>query len=258
MRADVDKNKVLLLTGATGKLGRLLFAHFLNAGWTVVATSRDRTRLDALLAEHSQQAERAFGVVVDFQLPGAVPGVVRELSKKGLFITRLINNARSLATLAVKPDGTTQRAHFMQEFDLDVVVPYELTMALAQSDEHQLRSVVNIGSQYGLVAPNPALYDDGLNQSPIQYGVSKAGLHHLTRELAVRLAPQGIQVNCVAFGGVEGRNDTSFLRRYAELVPTRRMLNETEVAGPVAFLLDEASSAVNGHVLVADGGWTLW
>lgn len=251
-------NNTVLLTGATGKFGKVLLEKLVAQGWNVVATSRDKERIDELIAGLPSGQERAHGIATDLQASATPEALTHELAQRGLVITHLINNARSLATLAVRADGTTARDAFLGEFELDVVVPYELTMAFARSSAHKLRAVVNIGSQYGLVAPNPALYEGSLDRSPVQYGVSKAGVHHLTRELAVRLAPQGIRVNCVAFGGVGGRVDESFLARYAELIPSRRMLNESEIPGPVAFLLDEASSAVSGHVLVADGGWSLW
>lgn len=251
-------SKTVLLTGATGKFGIVLCRYFVAHGWRVVVTSRDQSRLDQLISDLPEDAGSAHSIVVDLQKPSAPERLIRELADRELIVTHLINNARSLATLAVQPDGTSQREAFLGEFELDVVVPYELTMALARSTQHKLQAVVNIGSQYGLVAPNPALYEGSLDRSPVQYGVSKAGLHHLTRELAVRLAPNGIRVNCVAFGGLGGRVDESFMARYAELVPSRRMLIDSEIPGPIAFLLDDASSAINGHVLVADGGWSVW
>jgi NAD(P)-dependent dehydrogenase (short-subunit alcohol dehydrogenase family) len=108
------------------------------------------------------------------------------------------------------------------------------------------------------VAANPGLYENPASQSPLHYGVAKAALAHLTRELAVRLAPAGIQVNCIAFGGVEGRVDAEFRQRYAKLCPLGRMLNEGEVAGPVDMLLSDHFTAMTGHVLAVDGGWTIW
>jgi NAD(P)-dependent dehydrogenase (short-subunit alcohol dehydrogenase family) len=251
-------NKSLLLTGGTGKFGKVLVRHFAESGWNVVTTSREQSRLDQLVDGIGAVKGQVMGIVADLEQPSASRRLVDELTACGIVITHLVNNARSLETLAVKLDGTTERDSFVGEFDMGVVVPYELAMCLARSEEHKLVSIVNIGSMYGEVAPNPALYEGTLDQSPIQYGVSKAALHHLTRELAVRLAPKHIRVNCVAFGGAEGRVDEAFIERYAQLVPSRRMLNDTEVIGPVEFLLNEVSSAVNGHVLVADGGWSVW
>ncbi|MBI1907602.1 MAG: SDR family oxidoreductase [Rhodocyclales bacterium] len=251
-------NRTILLTGGTGKFGRVFVQHFAARGWNVITTSRDQSRVDQLISDFGQSGESIVGIAIDLQEPGAAQRLVAELAVRDIVVTHLVNNARSMATLAVQADGTTQRAAFVGEFELDVLVPYELTMSLSRSASHKLKTVVNIGSMYGEVAPNPALYEGSLDRSPIQYGVSKAGLHHLTRELAVRLAPQHIRVNCVAYGGVEGRVDESFLARYAQLAPSRRMLKESEIIGPVEFLLEDASSSVNGHVLVADGGWSVW
>lgn len=250
--------RTVLLTGGTGKFGGVLIRHFTESGWNVVTTSRKQSRIDQLVSNIKAIKGQVTGFVVDLQQPSSVAKLVNELTDSGIAITHLVNNARSLETLAVKFDGTTERDTFVGEFEMDVVVPYELTMSLARSEKHKLKSVVNIGSIYGEVSPNPSLYGGSLDRSPIQYGVSKAAVHHLTRELAVRLAPRNVRVNCVAFGGVEGRVDEVFIERYAQLVPSQRMLKEFEVIGPVEFLLSDASSAVNGHVLIADGGWTVW
>ena len=251
-------NKTLLITGGTGKLGRVLLKHFLLKGWKVVTISLEQGRVDQLISEIDNPSAAIVGIAIDLLQTGATKELVDKLTARGIIITHLLNNARSIEMLSVQKDGRTHRDSFVGEFELDVVVPYELTMNLARSKRHKLKTVVNIGSIYGEVAPNPALYKGTLDNSPIQYGVSKAGLHHLTRELAVRLAPNKIRVNCVAFGGVKGRVDEEFQMRYAQLVPTRSMLYESEIIGPVEFLLEEQSSSVNGHVLMADGGWSIW
>ena len=251
-------NKTVLVTGGTGKLGRVLLSSFLDAGWTVVVTSPDRGRVDSLVEGYASETGKAHGLTADFHSSDAVDLLTEELTRRKLVLTHLVNNARSRESLTVQETGMTRRNEFLAEFELDVVIPYELTMRIARSAQHNLQAVVNMGSMYGLVTPNPALYDRSLDKSPIQYGVSKAGLHHLTRELAVRLAPQGVRVNCVAFGGFEGKVDEPFKARYASMVPSGRMLTESEVFGPVEFLLGDASTAVNGHILIADAGWTIW
>jgi NAD(P)-dependent dehydrogenase (short-subunit alcohol dehydrogenase family) len=247
--------RTILITGGSGKLGRMLARHFLAQGDTVIATARSTSSLSEMKSAH---AERFVGLACDLSEGCAAARMVEALAKDGLHPDCLVNNARSLNYLKLQDDGRVSRENFAGELLLDVIVPYELTMALAGQDGGRLRRVVNIGSQYGSVAANPGLYDNPTAQSPLHYGVAKAALAHLTKELAVRLAPAGIQVNCIAFGGVDGRVDAEFRQRYAKLSPLGRMLNEGEVAGPVDMLLSDHFTAMTGHVLAVDGGWTIW
>lgn len=251
-------NRVVLITGATGKIGQVLVRHFLKAGDTVVATSRSAETLTRLATEHADLTGSLITLVADLEERDAARAVSESLQRMDCHPDCLINNARNVAHLRMGDDGSVARQDFVGEFVLDVVVPYELVMALAGAPGSRLKSVVNIGSMYGAVAANLRLYDDFRRQSPLHYGVAKAALAHLTKELAVRLADRGIRVNCVAFGGVEGRVDEAFKQRYAALSPMGRMLGEHELAGPVDLLLSDASSAVTGHVMMVDGGWSTW
>lgn len=250
--------RAILVTGGTGKLGRSLVAHFLSRGDRVVATGRSEASLASLRSAHPGAADRLHLLVADFCDGDGAARLASTLAAAGVRPDALINNARSLGFLGIRDDGTVSRENFLGEYLVDVIAPYELTMALAGQPGSRLRHVVNVGSQYGTVAANPSLYDDPLRQSPIHYSVAKAALAHLTRELAVRLAPRQIRVNCVAFGGVEGRVDAAFKTRYSALCPQGRMLRDDEVAGPIEFLLGEASSAITGQVINADGGWSVW
>ena len=74
----------------------------------------------------------------------------------------------------------------------------------------------------------------------------------------MRLAKNLVRVNCAAFGGVEGRVDEAFKKRYSELCPSGRMLSEDEIFGPIDMLLSEKTSGMTGHILMIDGGWTVW
>ena len=181
---------VVLLTGATGKFGKQLTKDLVEEGQTVVLVSRSKEKISRLLNDlQISYSDYVFGFEVDLCCEESVDNLFNQLWINKLSVTHLINNARSLETLKVD-EGITSSKNFLGEFEMDVIVPYNLTMKLYTSSLHTLRNVVNIGSMYGLVAPNPDLYQGSLNSSPIQYGVSKAGMHHLTRELAVRLADE--------------------------------------------------------------------
>jgi hypothetical protein len=167
----------------------------------------------------------------------------------------LVNNARDLAALGVEDDGTVPGANWLAEYRIDVVLPYQLTLALAKKGT--LRKVVNVSSMYGMNSFNPHLYE-GPFRPPLQYACAKAALIHLTKCLAVQFAPQKIAVNCVTYGGVEGRVDDGFKKRYAALCPMERMMKDDETVGSVDFLLSEKAAYITGQNIVVDGGWSIW
>lgn len=250
--------RTLLITGGSGKFGRILISHFLRKGDTIAFTAGSEDSIKTVYDEYPNHRDRLYGLAQDFTQKSFASKLIDHLNGKGLFPDGLVNNARSLAFLNAENDGIVSRDNFLNEYLVDVVAPYELTLALARNPNSHLSHIVNIGSQYGTVAANPMLYDDPARQSPIHYSVAKAAVAHLTRELAVRLADQDIQVNCVAYGGVEGRVDEQFKARYKKLAPSGRMLREDEVAGPVDYLLSDMSSGMTGQVMAVDGGWSIW
>ncbi len=252
------KPRTIVITGGSGKLGRAIVEHFLSRGDCVITTCRTDASRDRLTAELGHHGKRFAVIRCDLTEPQAAGALTEEMALRGERPHCLINNARSLDFLAMGADGVVSRDHFASEFLLDVIAPYELTMALALHEESALRKVINVGSVYGVVAATPSLYEDPNTQSPVHYSVAKAALIHLTKELAVRLSGRHIQVNCVAFSGVEGRVDETFKARYARLCPMGRMLTTQEVVGPIDMLASEQSSGVTGHTFVVDGGWSIW
>ena len=241
----------ILITGGTGKIGSKLVEHFHAQGRTVVFTSRS----DENIAKTIAGRERLHGIKVDFTRESAAEEVVAALDRLGLGVSALVNNARDLAALGVEDDGAVPDANWLAEYRIDVVLPYQLTLALAKKGT--LRKVVNVSSMYGMNAFNPHLYE-GPFRPPLQYACAKAALIHLTKCLAVQFAPQKIAVNCVTYGGVEGRVDDGFKKRYASLCPMERMMTDGEAVGSVDFLLSEKSAYITGENIVVDGGWSIW
>lgn len=121
-------------------------------------------------------------------------------------------------------------------------------------------SIVNIGSLYASVAPEPSFYDhldlDPPFLKPAAYGASKAGLIHLTRYFARLWGPHGVRVNAISPGGVRDDQDPEFLRKYCARVPLGRMAEPDDLTGPLRFLVSGASAYVTGHELRVDGGFT--
>ncbi len=247
----------ILITGGSGRIGALLVRHFLGKGWGVVATVHSEASLERMATEYGNSQGVSL-IRCDLRDPDGVLKLVADIKQRSLQPYALVNNARCLDNLKIESDGSVTRDRFVDEYIIDVVAPYELTLALARMKSGMFRKVVNIGSQYGVVAANTGLYENYAQQSPLHYSVAKAALVHLTREMAVRLASDNIQVNCISFGGIEGRVDDAFKARYAALCPQGSMLKESDIAAHVDYLVSPDSSGLTGHNLIVDGGWTLW
>lgn len=250
--------RTILITGGSGKVGFQLVNHFLEKGFLVITTSRNKNKF---LEKCGQLLSGAYKnnlkiIEVDFTQKKAADTIIDFLKKEEIIIESIIHNARSLEFLKIEEDRSISDENFSGEFFMNVIFPYKLSLEILKI-LNNLENIIFISSMYGVVAPTPSLYDDFHNSSPIHYGVSKAAQIHLTKELAVRLAPK-VRVNCISFGGIKGRTDENFQKRYNNLNPQGKMLLEEDVKGPVDFLISENSKNMTGQNLIVDGGWTIW
>src|SRR3954469_21946451 len=243
MSAELS-GRVAVVTGAAGRLGPIWSAALTDAGATVVgvdlegtyaADVTDRAALeaarDAITREHGAPSILVNNAGIDQPPDAAAGGVEVQDIPLGTF-TR---------TVDVNLAGTFNA---MQVFGA--------AMVAAGSG-----SIVNIGSLYASIAPEPAFYDHlpGFLKPPA-YGASKAGVLHLTRYFARLWGPHGVRVNAISPGGVEGGQDEQFLAKYTARVPLGRMAQEADLGGPLVFLASDASRYVTGHHLQVDGGFT--
>ena len=242
-------NKKVIITGATGLMGRYLVERFLKDGFSVVAVSRSIDKLEEVLNHLLSQCNLSL---VEYD----ILEVEKDLPEQFLTASQLVNGARMTNNLELEPDGTVSNRSLISEFELSVCAPNRLVHEL--SNFGCLKKVVNISSIYGVVTFNPHLYDDVKKALPYQYSVSKAAMNHLTKELAVKFAPLGLNVNGIAFGGVVGRADKEFEDKYRKLTPLGGMLELEQCYGPLKFLLSEDSNGITGQTIIVDGGWTLW
>ena len=142
---------------------------------------------------------------------------------------------------------------FSEYMKINVVTLFSVCREFAKNNDKG--SIINFSSTYGLVSPNPKLYEN--SNKHIGYGVSKEAVINLTKYLAIHLAPK-IRVNCLVPGGIENNQNEEFVKRYSELTPMKRMMRKEELNGLVEYLCSENSSYVTGSVLVCDGGYTSW
>jgi NAD(P)-dependent dehydrogenase (short-subunit alcohol dehydrogenase family) len=255
--------RVAIVTGAGGILGPQFSAALAEFGARVALVDRSPeacqsaaaairsefgTDTLALTADVSQETQIAAAVAAVMQAWGRVDVLVNAAASKspGYF--------RPLAEYALEDWQQVMGVNLTGMF---LATKHVVPHLIAQGKG----SIVNIASIYGVVGPDPSLYEGSLyegqpiNTPPI-YAASKGGVVNFTRYLATTLATHGIRANAISPGGVfSGQND-EFTRRYGERAPLGRMAKREEMKGALLYLASDASSYVTGHNLVVDGGWT--
>jgi NAD(P)-dependent dehydrogenase (short-subunit alcohol dehydrogenase family) len=226
--------EVALVTGARGRLGPVWVAALEAAGAHVVGID----------VEDADVRDRAA-------LETARDGLERAPSV-------LVNNAG----IDQPPDGgagaVLDHDEFLRVLDVNLAGAFNATLVFGEAMVAAGRgSIVNIGSLYASVAPEPGFYDhlEGFLKPPA-YGASKAGLVQLTKYFARLWGPSGVRVNALSPGGVRGDQDPVFLRKYCARVPLGRMAEPEDLEGPLVFLASRASQYLTGHELRVDGGFT--
>lgn len=257
------KNRIILLTGATGHLGKTMAHQILSSGAKLIITSRSENNLKIFLSKIKKTYKKnCYAVCVDFTQDNQVNNLINKIKKKYKYINGLVNNAYSGNIGEIQLIG---KKDFMNSTSLNLYTPFKLIqnlkplLAKGYKVSKVSSSVINISSMYGMISPNPQYYKNKNFFNPINYGVTKAGLIQLTKYLACHLGKDNIRVNSISPGpfpqstkGLKVKNIKSYK------IPLNRFGKPIEVAEPVVFLLSNKSSYINGSNLVVDGGWTAW
>lgn len=119
--------------------------------------------------------------------------------------------------------------------------------------------LINIGSNYGLVAPDQSIYKEKGKQKffkPADYIVSKFGIIGLNKYLAAYFKNTKVRFNMLTPSGVKHKQSKTFTNKYSKNTMLNRMSNKNEYNGAIQFLCSDASSYMTGSNLIIDGGWT--
>ncbi|MGH8491029.1 MAG: SDR family oxidoreductase [Gammaproteobacteria bacterium] len=247
----------VLITGGLGRLGQAIAVAVEARDGVPVLTSRDPDKI-ALFNREAEEAGRRVRVRLlvpdeEAQVGRFVEVLMQDYPK----VEGLVNNA--YPALPYTDVEHTDWQQWMQAARVGLGLPLTLATALVEPQAQTgVRSIVNVASIYGVVAPDFAIYPSGREPTPIYYGAIKAALIQQTRYLAVYWAERGVRVNVVSPGGILDNQNPDFLRRYNAAVPMRRMVTREEVASTVCFLLSRESGGITGQNLIVDGGRTVY
>ncbi|OQR83380.1 glycoside hydrolase [Achlya hypogyna] len=244
------KDLTVFVTGGSRGIGKMIAEAFVRNHAKVYISSRNKKVCDETAAELTALGPgQCISIPADLGTDAGIDHVVSALHAKESKLDVLINN--SGASWGGGFDLHTEKA-WHKIMDLNVKAPFFLIKKLLPMMERDAR-IINIGSIAG-VLPQPAI-------GSFVYDTSKAAIHHLTRVLALELAPRGITVNAIAPGFVPTKMSQQIstatglgMDELAEGVPLKRGGRDMDMAGAAIYYASPAGAWVTGTILTVDGG----
>lgn len=245
------KDKKVLITGGTKGIGRATVKEFLLLGAEVVFTARDVAAVEAFENELRAENFIATGLSLDVTKDSDTVRIKEWIDVNWGKLDVLVNNAgRNIR----KPSDQYTTEEYNTVINTNITAPFNLSVALLELlKASDFASIVNVASIAGLM--------DVKTGSP--YGISKAGLLQLTRNLAAEWASYGIRVNAVSPWFTETPLTDVLLKNEEKLkqvisrTPLGRVAQAVEMATAIAFLAMPASSYITGQNIIVDGGMTI-
>lgn len=242
--------RVVVVTGSGQGIGRVLASRFAEAAASVVIADRDAAAAEAVAEDLRRRSLSAFAVGVDVADDVSADKMVRATLAAFGRVDVLVNNAAVFSTIEMKPFDQLSTDEWRRVIDVNLTGVFNCCRAVAAPMRQQRRGrIINMSSATALFGrPNY-----------LHYVASKAGVIGITRGLARELGPYGVTVNSVLPGSVDTgiSRDTVSAEQAASIVATQaisRRLVPEDLAGIALFLASDASEAITGQSLVADGG----
>lgn len=257
------RGRRVLITGATGHLGRVIAETLAEMGADLILLDRPESPLVELKLSLTKTWSVDCGIVsCDLESEAERRQALEKIKTDGRGLNCLINNAAFTGASSLEGWVTPFEQQTLEVWRRALEVNLTAAFHLCQAFAPELRAaaganIVNVTSIYGELGPDWNLYAETNLGNPAAYAASKGGLVQLTRWLATTLAPH-VRVNAVSPGGIYRNQPGSFVERYTGKTPLRRMACEDDFRGAVAFLASDLSAYVTGEILRVDGGWTAW
>lgn len=242
--------KVAIVTGGSRGIGKMIAAGYVANGVKTYITARKAQACEETGAELSAMGE-CIAVPADLSTQQGREAFVAEIKARESKIDILVNNAGAAwgAPFEEYPDEGYDKV-----MDINVKAIFTLTRDLMPlltngADQGNPSRVINIGSI------------DGLRVSTMDnfaYGASKAAVHFLTKNLALRLGPKGVTVNAIAPGAFQSNMMNATLEKFGDKIadenPLGRIGSPEDMAGLAVYLASNASKYMTGQVIALDGG----
>jgi len=267
------RGKLIVITGATGLLGRMHSEAVACYGGTPVLLDLSQQAVDDLANELNEKYQvDSIGFEIDITNEESIQKNAKFLMDRFGKIDGLVNNAANNPKVEDSKEVNFSR---LENFPLNIWnddIAVGLTGSFLCAKHYGLAisknpgggSIINISSDLGLISPDQRLYmksdvsDEQQSVKPVTYSVVKTGLIGLTRYLATYWAEQNVRCNAMCPGGIDNNQPADFMKNVVTRIPLRRLAKVNEYQSTLLWMLSDASSYLNGAIVPVDGGRTAW
>ncbi len=251
------KNRIAIVTGGYGYLGKAFVQSLHEAGAKVIVAGRDEQKFELAFPDTAD----IYFYPLDISNTESIKKCFTDVNNIYGNIDILVNNAVYLSGQFPEEVSDKDLAY---SFDGIIGSVYKcIREIIPYMREQKSGNIVNIASMYGVVVPDFKVYDDDCksNFNPPQYGAAKAGVIQLTKFFAEYLIGDNIRVNAISpgpFPSSSVQKNEEFVSRLAGKNPSRCIGKPEDLKGALLFLASDASKYVVGQNIQVDGGWTIW
>ena len=246
MLSERLNDKVIIVTGGSGLIGIPIIAHLKNNKAIVI-------NADINITNNPDLGEYKCDVTSE----SSIQKLVSQVYKKYGRIDGLVNNAYPRTKDWGNKFEDISLASWRKNVDMQMNSVFFMCQSVLEIMKKQSSgSIVNIASIYGVVGNDFTIYEGYGGTSPAAYSAIKGGIINFTKYLASYYGKDNIRVNCVSPGGIKDAQHPSFIERYENKAPLKRLGKPEEIAPSITFLLSDEASYITGHNLMVDGGWT--
>jgi NAD(P)-dependent dehydrogenase (short-subunit alcohol dehydrogenase family) len=251
--------KVCLITGGAGFLGREFCNFFLNNSFKVICVDNNKTNLKLIT---SMNLKNLFVYECDISNHNKVEKLFRNVNNS-FFVDTLINNAAIDAT-PFKKNKLKEKFPSSEMWDKEINASLKGSFNMIKFfGEEMIKkkkgSIINIGSDLSVIAPNQKIYKSSYKSyiKPVTYSVIKHGMLGLTRYFSSLYAKDNVRVNMVSPGSIQNNQSKELLKELKNIIPMGRLGSYNEILGILFFLANNDSSYITGQNVLVDGGRTV-
>lgn len=254
------ENKISVVTGGSGYLGKSICEGLLEAGSDVYLLGKSKKNLELATSYlKKNNFKKIKALKTDISSFKTIQKTICDIEKEAGRIDVLVNNA------AYSNDGNfDSKIEKTWNYGIDGTINnvFRVTkLVLPIMQKQKKGSIINLSSIYGVVSPDPSIYGKTGFDNPPEYGAGKAAIIQFTKYLAVHYAKFGIRSNSISpgpFPNKQVQKHKKFISELKKKNPMKRIGEPSELKGPIVFLASNASSFITGQNIHVDGGWTIW